>query len=474
MQEYGLLIDGAWTAPNGTQDVLNPYTGEPAFRVSVAGEGDVARAIDAASRAFETWSEAPAHERSRILYRTSALIEERKEEFARTIALEAGKPIRDARGEVTRAIQTFRFAAEEAKRLYGENIPMDAAIGSEKRVGITFRQPIGVIAAITPFNFPLNLPAHKVAPALATGNTVVLKPAEQTPVTALKLGEVLLEAGLPAGAINILHGEGPDVGNPLVVSDRVAMVTFTGSAPVGAGIRDRAGMKRVLLELGSNSANVVHEDADLAAAARALARGGFAYAGQVCISVQRILVHEAVMQRFLSLFVPMVRALKVGDPLAEDTDVGPMIDVQAAERGEGWIAEALAAGARAVVEGKRDRALMWPWVLTDVRREMTIVCEEAFAPVVTVQGYRTFDEAIAMVNDSKFGLQAGVFTNDLNLAFQAGKRIRSGGVIVNDTSSYRVDHMPYGGVKLSGMGREGVRYSMEEMSEIKLVAFNLA
>jgi acyl-CoA reductase-like NAD-dependent aldehyde dehydrogenase len=473
MQEYGLLIDGAWTAPNGTQDVLNPYTGEPAFRVSVAGEEEVARAIDAAARAFEVWSETPAHERSRILYRTSALLEERKEEFARTIALEAGKPIRDARGEVARAIQTFRFAAEEAKRLYGENIPMDAAIGSEQRVGITFRQPIGVIAAITPFNFPLNLPAHKVAPALATGNTVVLKPAEQTPVTALKLGEVLMEAGLPAGAINILHGEGPDVGNPLVISDRVAMVTFTGSVPVGAAIRDRAGMKRVLLELGSNSANIVHEDADLAMAARALAKGSFAYAGQVCISVQRILVHESVMQRFLSLFVPLAHALKVGDPLAEDIDVGPMIDLQAAERGEAWIKEALAGGARALVEGKREGALMWPWVLADVRREMTIVCEEAFAPVVTVQGYRTFDEAIALVNDSKFGLQAGVFTNDLNLAFRAGKRIRTGGVIVNDSSNYRVDHMPYGGVKLSGMGREGVRYSMEEMTETKLLAFNL-
>jgi acyl-CoA reductase-like NAD-dependent aldehyde dehydrogenase len=474
MQEYGLLIDGEWTAPNGTEEIRNPYTGEPVFRVSIASERDVTRALAAAARAFETWSETPAHERSRILHRTSALIEERKEDFARTIALEAGKPIRDARGEVARAIQTFRFAAEEAKQIYGETIPMDAAIGSEKRVGITFRQPIGVVAAISPFNFPLNLPAHKVAPALATANTVVLKPAEQTPVTALKLGEVLMEAGLPAGAINILHGEGPAVGNPLVISDRVAMVTFTGSAPVGAGIRDRAGMKRVLLELGSNSANVVHADADLAAAARALAKGGFVYAGQVCISVQRIIVHEAVMQRFLSLFVPMVQALKVGDPLAEDTDVGPMIDVQAAERGEAWIKEAIAGGARALVEGRREGALMWPWVLTDVRRDMTIVCEEAFAPVVTVQSFRTFDEAIALVNDSKFGLQAGVFTNDLNLAFRAGKHIHTGGVIINDTSNYRVDHMPYGGVKLSGTGREGVRYTMEEMTEIKLFAFNLS
>ena len=331
-----------------------------------------------------------------------------------------------------------------------------------------------MIAAISPFNFPLNLVAHKVAPAFATANTVVLKPASQTPVTALQLGEILQEAGLPAGVLNIVVGGGQEVGNPLVASDKVAMVTFTGSPPVGMGIRDRAGMKRVILELGSNSATIVHRDADLDAAARALAKGAFAYAGQICISVQRIIVHEDVQQRFLSLFLPLVQALKVGDPLSEDTDVGPMIDAGSADRGEAWIKEALAGGARALVEGKRDGTLMWPWVLTDVRPEMKIVCEEAFAPVVTIQSYGDFDQAIDLVNDSQFGLQAGVFTNDLNLAFRAGKRIRTGGVIVNDTSNYRVDHMPYGGLKLSGMGREGVRYTMAEMTELKLIAFNLS
>ena len=473
VQEYGLLINGEWVAPNGTADVRSPYTGEPVFRVSLAKEAEVSRAIDVAAEAFLSWSEAPAHERSRILYRASELLEARKEDLGRTIALEAGKPIRDARAEVLRAVQTFRFAAEEAKRIYGETIPMDAQIGSEKRVGITFRQPIGVIAAISPFNFPLNLVAHKVAPALATGNTVVLKPASVTPVTALKLGEILLEAGLPKGVLNVLVGGGAEVGNPMVASEKVAMVTFTGSPPVGMGIRDRAGMKRVILELGSNSAVIVHEDADLQAAATALAKGAFAYAGQICISVQRIMVHEAVQQKFLSLFLPLVQALVVGDPLSEETEVGPMIDLKSAERGETWIREALAGGARALVEGKREGALMWPWVLADVTREMRIVCDEAFAPVVTVQRYATFDEAIALVNDSQFGLQAGVFTNDLNLAFRAGKRIRTGGVIVNDTSNYRADHMPYGGLKLSGMGREGVRYTMDEMTEIKLVAFNL-
>jgi acyl-CoA reductase-like NAD-dependent aldehyde dehydrogenase len=473
MQEFGLLINGEWVAPNGTIEVRNPYNDEPVFRVSQAEEAQVTEAIDAAAKAYESWSEAPAHERSRLLHRAVARLEEQREDMARTIALEAGKPIRDARGEVARAIQTFRFAAEGAKTIYGETIPMDAAIGSERRVGITFRQPIGVIAAISPFNFPLNLVAHKVAPALATANTVVLKPASATPVTALKLGEILIEAGFPPGVINIVVGSGGTVGNPLVASEKVAMVTFTGSPPVGMGIRDRAGMKKVILELGSNSATIVHEDADLAAAARAIAKGAFVYAGQVCISVQRVLVHENVQQKFLSLFLPLVQALKVGDPLAEDTDVGPMIDRNAADRGTAWIQEALSRGARALVEGKQEGNLVWPWVLTDVQRDMKIVCEEAFAPVATVQTYRSFDEAISLVNDSQFGLQAGVFTNNLNLAFQAGKRIRTGGVIVNDTSNYRADHMPYGGLKLSGIGREGVRYTMEEMTEIKLVAFNL-
>ncbi|HVC78916.1 MAG TPA: aldehyde dehydrogenase family protein, partial [Chloroflexota bacterium] len=453
MQEYGLLINGQWTAPNGTTEVRSPFTGEPIFRVSLAGETETRAAVDAAAGAFTTWSHTPAHERSRLLHRATALIEERKEDLARTLAQEAGKPIRDARGEVGRAIQTFRFAAEEAKRLYGETIPMDAAIGSEGRMGITFRQPIGVIAAISPFNFPLNLVAHKVAPALASANTVVLKPATQTPVSALKLGEILTEAGFPPGVFNVVVGSGGTVGEALVASEKVAMVTFTGSPPVGMGIRNRAGMKKVILELGSNSATIVHEDADLALAARQLARGAFAYAGQICISVQRILVHESVRQRFLSLFLPLVQALKVGDPLSEETDVGPMIDRGAADRGTAWVHEALDGGARALVTGKQEGNLVWPWVLTDVNREMKIVCEEAFAPVVTVQTYQTFEEAIALVNDSQFGLQAGVFTNNLNLAFQAGRQIRTGGVIVNDTSNYRADHMPYGGLKLSGMGR---------------------
>lgn len=473
MHEYGLLINGQWTAPNGVAEVRSPFTGEPIYRISIAGEAETRAAVDAAANAFATWSQTPAHERSRLLHRATALIEERKEDMAHILAKEAGKPIRDARGEVSRAIQTFRFAAEEAKRLYGETIPMDAAIGSEGRMGITFRQPIGVIAAISPFNFPLNLVAHKVAPALASANTVVLKPATQTPVSALTLGEILTDAGLPAGVFNVVVGSGGTVGEALVASEKVAMVTFTGSPPVGMGIRNRAGMKKVILELGSNSATIVHEDADLALAARQLARGAFAYAGQICISVQRILVHESVRQRFLSLFLPLVQALKVGDPLSEETDVGPMIDRSAADRGMAWVHEALDGGARALVTGKQEGNLVWPWVLTDVNREMKIVCEEAFAPVVTIQTYQTFDEAIALVNDSQFGLQAGVFTNNLNLAFQAGRQIRTGGVIVNDTSNYRADHMPYGGLKLSGMGREGIRYTMEEMTEIKLVAFNL-
>jgi len=472
-ETYGLLIDGQWVTPGDTIDVTNAYSGVVFARVGKAGPQEVEQALAAATTAFETWKDVPAHERSRILYRASEALEAQRDEIARIITMENGKAIKDARVEATRAAQTFRFAAEEARRIHGETIPMEAYPGFEKRMAFTLREPIGVVAAISPFNFPLNLVAHKLAPALAAGNTVVLKPATKTPLSALRLARILQDAGLPRGVLNVVVGSGPEVGDRLVTDRRPAMVSFTGSGPVGRAIRDKAGMKRITLELGNNSANIVHADADLDAAARALVRGSFGTNGQSCISVQRLIVHEDVAARFLTLFIGHAQALVVGDPLDEATDVGPMISEDAARQTEQWIQEAVAQGAKLMLGGRREGAMVWPTVLTDARPEMKVVCEEAFAPLVALRTYSAFDEAIALANDSKFGLQAGVFTQNVALAFQAARQIHTGGVIINDSSAFRADHMPYGGVKESGMGREGLKYAIEEMTELKLVCFNL-
>jgi glyceraldehyde-3-phosphate dehydrogenase (NADP+) len=397
----------------------------------------------------------------------------RKEELAELITLEAGKPIRDARTEVTRAITTFTVAAEEAKRMGGELLPLDWLSGSENRWAIVRRFPIGPILGITPFNFPLNLVAHKVAPALASGNPIIIKPAPQTPLSALRLGEIVQQAGWPESGLSVLPCSN-DVAGQMLADERIRMLSFTGSAEVGWMLKARVPKKKVVLELGGNAAVIVHEDADLDYAARRSVQGGFGYAGQTCISVQRIYVHESVAEPFLTRVLDGVRNLIVGDPREETTDVGPMISVTAAERAERWIREAVEAGAKVLVGGERSGAFLMPTVLTDVTPEMKVSCEEVFAPVVVVSRYADFEEAIRQVNASRYGLQAGVFTRDVKRIFRAYEAIDVGGLIINDVPTYRADHMPYGGVKESGFGREGVRYAIEEMTEPRVLVMNLS
>jgi len=453
--------------------VLDKYTGESIAELPDAGPAEVTAAISRAEAAFPEWAETPAHRRAAILSRTAAGLEARRDEIAALICREAGKAWKYAVGEVQRGIETFQFSAEEAKRIHGETIPMDASPSGENRVGFYLRTPLGVVAAITPFNFPLNLVAHKVGPALAAGNTVVLKPAEETPLTAAALGDVLADAGLADGVFNLVFGDGPTTGEALVTDPRPAKISFTGSPPVGARIVKLAGLKRVTLELGNNSGTIVEPDANLDRAVPRCVMSAFANAGQVCISLQRLYLHEAIAPAFLERFIAATNVLKVGNPLDRDCDVGPMISDEAADRAEAWIKDAVKEGARLLAGGRRDGRLIWPTVLTDTRPEMKVMCQEAFAPLVSVVTYRQFDDALAMLGDSPYGLQAGLYTRDLHKAFAAVKRLDVGGVMVNDTSIFRVDHMPYGGNRMSGIGREGVRFAVEEMTNLRMVCFNL-
>ncbi len=467
------MIGGRWVEGEKFFEVRSPYSGEVLARVPEASTVEVDRAVAAAREAFNANLEMPAYQRAEILEETSRLLEDLKEEFARTIALENGKPIKTSRGEVERAVLTFKFAGEEAKRISGETIPMDAARRAEGHFGFYIRVPVGVVAAVTPFNFPLNMVAHKVAPALAAGNAVVLKPASATPLTALKLARTLLDAGLPPGLLNIVTGSGPTVGEALVSHGDVNMVTFTGSPPVGRRIKQLAGMARVTLELGSNSATILDETADLEVAVPRCITGAFSYSGQVCISIQRIYVHKNIFDRFLERFLPQVEELKVGDPLQEDTDLGPMINEEAAKRAESWIQEAEKEGAKILTGGKRHGRMLEPTVLTDLKPEMKVMCLEVFAPVVSIVKFKRFEDALEMVNNSRYGLQAGVYTQNLQNAFRAIKKLQVGGVMINEIPTFRADHMPYGGVKESGIGREGVKFAIEEMTDIKMVSFNL-
>jgi glyceraldehyde-3-phosphate dehydrogenase (NADP+) len=414
----------------------------------------------------------PSHARARALQAIADGVKARQEEFAQTIVAEGGKPILDARREVGRAIQTLILAAEEAKRMPGEVVPLDLTPGMDSYLGMTQRFPIGPVLGITPFNFPINLVMHKVAPCFAVGNPIVIKPAPQTPLTALKLGEVVLEAGLPAGAFSVLPCENA-VAERLVVDPRYQMLSFTGSAPVGWMLKAKCGKKRVALELGGNAAVIVEPDADLDYAATRCMVGGFGYAGQTCISVQRIFVHERIRDAFTALLLEKVKTLKSGDPAHEETVVGPLIDQGAAQRVEAWVAEAVAQGGRLLIGGGRRGAVVEPTVLTDVRPTMKVSCQEVFGPVVAVTSYQRFEEALAAVNDSAYGLQAGIFTRDINRIFQAYRELQVGAVLANEIPTFRADHMPYGGVKDSGLGREGVRYAMQEMTEPKLLVLNL-
>ena len=456
-----------------TLPVIDKYSGEIIGQLPVADAAAVDRAVRAAHAAFSSWRDCPAHERSRILHRCADLIDAKRDLFAKTIAREAGKALKHATGEVSRSIETFRFAAEEAKRLHGETVPMDASTAGEQRMGFYLRFPLGVVAAITPFNFPLNLVAHKVGPALAAGNCIVLKPAEETPLTAVLLGDVLAEAGLPTHVFELVHGDGPTTGEALVTHPVPAKVSFTGSPPVGARILQVAGLKRVTLELGNNSGTIVEPDADLARAVPRCVLSAFANAGQVCISLQRLYVHEAIATAFIDAFVAETNALVVGNPLDPATDVGPLISDEAADRAERWTRDAVAQGARLVTGGRREGRLVWPTVLTNTRPDMAVMCQEAFAPLVSIVTYRDYADALDLLADTPYGLQAGVYTNDIRKAFEAVRRLDMGGVMINDTSIFRVDHMPYGGNRMSGIGREGVRFAVEEMTSLRMVVFNL-
>jgi len=429
-------------------------------------------AVTAAVKAFGTTRRLPAFERQRVLRRVAQSIAERKAEFARTMAQEAGKPIKAARTEVERAIFTFNVAAEESTRIYGEYIPLDWQEFTAGRWGLVRRFPLGPIAGITPFNFPLNLVAHKVAPAIASGCSMVLKPAPQTPLSAFLLAECVQQAGWPDGALNVLPLSNEDAAL-LVTDERIKLISFTGSAPVGWQIKKNAGKKKVILELGGNAGVIVHSDADLAYAADRCVAGGFGYAGQTCISVQRILVERSVSDQFLDLFLAGVKKLKIGDPLEESTDLGPLIRESDAIRASQWIEEAVRAGARLLVGGKRTGPLLEPTVLTGTRPDMKVNCQEIFAPVVTVESYDDFHAAVRQINNSPYGLQAGIFTRDVKLLFNAYEELEVGGVIAGDVPAFRIDHMPYGGVKDSGLGREGLRYAIEEMTEPKLLVMNL-
>ena len=455
-----------------TYEVASPYDGAPVALVHRASAKDVESAIASAVVAFETTRRFPSWQREEILAKTSQAIAARRDELARTIALEAGKPLKTALVEVDRAVFTFKVAAEEAKRIYGEIVPLDWLPGNENRRAEVRRVPLGVITGISPFNFPLNLVSHKVAPALAAGNAILLRPASQTPVAALRLRELVLESGWPAEAFAVLPCS-TDVARPLVEDGRIKKLTFTGSPEVGWALKERAGRKRVTLELGGNAAVIVHADADVDYAAERVAWGGFSYAGQSCISVQRVFVHERVYDRFASELVRRVEALKVGDPLDPETDVGPVIDAESADRIEEWLEEAKAAGAEVLTGGERDGSLWRPTVLAGAGAELRVSCQEVFAPLLNLTRFTDVDDAIAAAGRSDFGLQGGIFTNDLRVVERAFDRIDVGGLIVNDVPSFRIDHMPYGGVKASGLGREGLRYAIEEMTELKLLAINV-
>lgn len=469
---HGFFVDGRWKEDGDIVEIHSPYDGTLIARVTQGRKQHAEAAIAAAVKAFGTTRRLPAFERQRVLRRISASMAERKEEFARTLAQEAGKPIKAARIEVDRAVFTFNVAAEESTRIYGEFLPLDWQEFTAGRWGIVRRFPLGPIAGITPFNFPINLVAHKVAPAIAAGCPMVLKPAPQTPLCSLLLAECVQQAGWPDGGLNVLPLSNEDA-SLLVTDDRIKLISFTGSVPVGWDIKRRAGKKKVVLELGGNAAVIVHNDADLAYAAERCVTGGFAYAGQTCISVQRILVEHSVYGKFTDLLVQGVKTLKTGDPLDESTDVGPLIRESDAIRTATWIDEAVRAGARLLTGGHRYNLIVEPTVLTGTKIDMKVNCQEIFGPVVTVEPYSDFDQALRQVNNSSYGMQAGIFTRDAKLLFQAYEELEVGGVIAGDVPSFRIDHMPYGGVKDSGMGREGLRYAIEEMTEPKLLVMNL-
>jgi acyl-CoA reductase-like NAD-dependent aldehyde dehydrogenase len=467
-----MYLGGAWTDGSTQTAVRNPFDGSVVDTVPIATPAEIETALASAVRGARAMAALSAHRRAEILLAASQALRTRAPEFARVLTREMGKPITESRGEVGRAAQTLMLASEEAKRVTGEMIPLDASPGAEGKLGFTLRVPCGVVLAITPFNFPLNLVAHKVAPAIAAGNAVIVKPATATPLSALKLTELLLEAGLPAEAIQCVTGSGGTVGAQLCADGRVRKVSFTGSRDVGVGITKMAGLKRVTMELGSNSPLIVMPDADVRQVAAATAVTGYANAGQSCISTQRVLVDRTICGAFLEAVTPMVEAISTGDPLDESVQMGPMISETEAERVRSWVEEAVERGARLLVGGEREGAIHRPTLVADVEPTLRISREELFGPAVAVSAFDSIDEAIALANDSRYGLGAGIFTENIRWAMEFVRRVESGNLMVNWAPNWRADLMPYGGLKDSGIGKEGPKYAVQEMTETKMVVFH--
>ncbi len=466
---HPIYLAGRWVESEDPLIITNPADADhPAGSTFHATPEQYEIAVEAAVKAFEVTRTLPAYERGRILREISAGIKARREEIGSLLSAEAGKPIRDALVEVDRAVLTFRLGAEEAERMVGELIPLDLMASSTGRVGITRRFPAGPVAAISPFNFPLNLAAHKLAPAIAAGCSIVLKPPSKDPLTMLTVGEIIDGVGLPEGAVSILPMS-RELGDRMVADERFKVLSFTGSPSVGWRMKERAGKKRVVLELGGNAGVIVDKNADLDWAVKRILIGAFAYAGQVCISVQRMFLHDDIRDAFMTRFIAGVANLKMGDPADPSTDLGPMVDAAAASRTQRWVDEAVALGGRVLAGGHADGSFFPPTVLENVPVTAQVCSNEAFAPVAVVFGFRDFGDAIRQVNDSFFGLQTGVFTNDLGNAWRAFGELEVGGVIINDIPTYRIDHMPYGGVKDSGLGREGLRWAIEDMTEIRIM-----
>ncbi|UCC41000.1 MAG: aldehyde dehydrogenase family protein [Candidatus Aminicenantes bacterium] len=468
-----MLIGENWVDKDDKIDVRNPYNDDLVDTVPSGDEDDVEAAFRAAEEGFKINRNLPVHQRISILYKTAEIIRNNQEEFARTIASEGSKTIKEARKEASRCIDTITISAEEARRIVGETVPFDSREGSENRIGYYYRFPIGIILAITPFNDPLNLVAHKVGPAIAGGNSVVLKPATVTPLSALKLGEALIEAGLPWNVLNIVTGRASRIADALVTDSRARMISFTGGTEAGLDIVKKGGLKKIGMELGSNSPVIVMDDADLEQSVELSVSGAFWAVGQNCIGVQRIYIHEAVYEEFEKMFVEYTQKMKVGYQLDEDTDMGPMINEEEAARVEKWVEEALKEGAELLTGGQRMGTLFEPTVFRNMPESAKMNCEEVFGPVVNLYKVSSLDEAIELSNSVRYGLHGAIFTKSLNNAFKAIRELEVGGVMINDSTDYRIDMMPFGGVKWSGLGREGIKFALLEMTEPKVVCFNL-
>lgn len=468
-----LLINGEWVTRSRVLEVKNPYDESLIDTVPLASKADIDKTLTGLESGFHEMKELTSLERAAILHKTAQLIKQNEEDLIKTVAAESGKLISEARTEVYRSMTVVGLAAEEAKRIGGEVIPMDYEPWGKNRMGFYRLVPKGIISAIAPFNYPLLLSLHKIAPAIASGNAVIIKPASKTPLATIKVCRFLIEAGLPPKALSVVVGNSSEIGDILVSDERVAMVTFTGSRAVGEYILRTAGIKMVTLELGSNAAVIITEGTDLEKAAKAVVRGSYGNAGQICISLQRAFIDKNITKPFLDILIPMVSQLKVGDQFAEDSDLGPMISKEEASRVQTWIEDAVKGGANLRVGGEVNGTLCSPAVLTDVNLDMPVVCDEVFGPLVSIVPYDTIDDAFKMVNSSDYGLNAGIFTDNVNLAFKAIKEIDVGSLIINDIPGFRVDNMPYGGVKKSGLGREGVRFAIEEMTEKRMAIFTL-